>query len=112
MELTTDVLNTICERDNEKINCYLQIIEFNIDKEKEKIWLSDGIYKMNFFMLESVNNQIKNTCKKGDIINCIVLYSSKLNNSVIIKFVKTNSEDLEIIGKPFPIEKSEDALKY
>lgn len=62
MELTVDILNKIHQKDNEKISCFLQIAEFNTEKEKEKIWLSDGVYKMNFFMLDSVNTSIKENC--------------------------------------------------
>jgi hypothetical protein len=63
-------------------------------------------------MLESVNASIKLSCREGDIINCIVLYSSKLNSSVIIKFVKVNTESMSIQGDPYPIDKPEDIEIY
>lgn len=47
---------------------------------------------MNFFMLESVGNKMTDECQINDIVLVKVMFSSKLNSSVVIKYepVKLN----------------------
>ncbi len=108
-ELSKDILNNLYLKDQMKLEGDFQVTEIqtaNISSsanKKPKCWISDGIYKMEFYMLDSVSLDFIKEISPKDFVRAQIMYVSKLRGGVLIKYERIQSKFQGIVGDPVAI---------